>query len=298
MLPNESLLQVLHFADYKTLVLTKFAGKRFLRLAMKFAEELARRSSFVVTFWTAQITYIDMTSLAGGSIPYELSNQTSLAHACRELVVVIGPHAVTTLIFRDNMWAMPGICVIFEAAPALKYAEDVVFRSLDQYIARDSSETVMSNFVGMKALCLHLNYHVFHQFSWTFLRQDSARELRLIKVHASSWAENDLYRSLEEFVRYCAMRPRLVGEDALEVDFSALSFPRSYCLRVIELLKGTGCALTFRMTLGNGELILNEGDYTVDIDDATTRYASKNSGMAVEVVNGRWITVQTTARNA
>ncbi|KAH7702626.1 hypothetical protein AAVH_30213, partial [Aphelenchoides avenae] len=158
MLPNESFLQVLHFADYKTLVLTKLVGKHFLRLAVKYAEELARRRSFLVTFWTAQITVSDMTSLVGGSIPYKHGHQTSLAHACRELAGLIGPHAVTTLTFHENTWVMPGVCAIFEAAPALKYTEDVVLHSLDQYTVGSSSEALMSNFIGMKALCLHLNY--------------------------------------------------------------------------------------------------------------------------------------------
>ncbi|KAH7678315.1 hypothetical protein AAVH_41786, partial [Aphelenchoides avenae] len=60
-------------------------------------------------------------------------------------------------------------------------------------------------------------------------------------------------------------------------------------------LKGTGREVTFRMTLRSGELILNESHYTVDADDTITRYTSEKSGIVVEV-NGRWITIQNTAR--
>lgn len=43
MLKNESMLQVLHFAVYSTVVFAKLAGSPFLRVASKFAEELANR---------------------------------------------------------------------------------------------------------------------------------------------------------------------------------------------------------------------------------------------------------------
>lgn len=42
-----------------------------------------------------------------------------------------------------------------------------------------------------------------------------------------------------------------------------------------------------------GELILDDSDYTVDVDDTTTRYASEGSGIIVEV-KGRSIVIQST----
>ncbi|KAH7714310.1 hypothetical protein AAVH_18329 [Aphelenchoides avenae] len=84
MLPNESLLVVLRFADYKTLVLIKLAGALFLRLTIKFAEELARRRSFRVYFYHICITYEDVTVGGPGIIRYERANQTSLIAACRD----------------------------------------------------------------------------------------------------------------------------------------------------------------------------------------------------------------------
>lgn len=40
-------------------------------------------------------------------------------------------------------------------------------------------------------------------------------------------------------------------------------------------------------------LTLNEDDYTVAVDGATTRYASENNGIVVEVT-GSWIAIQST----
>ncbi|KAH7714299.1 hypothetical protein AAVH_18318 [Aphelenchoides avenae] len=182
MLPNESLLQVLHFADYKTLVCAKLTVRRFLRLVTKFAEELARRRGIWVVFFANWITYNDETIGSGGRILYEPGKKTSLAAAYRDLAGAIGPHAVVSLTFYHDTWNMPGVDVIFEAALALKYAEDVTFKSLDDSTNLGDSEAFMRNFAGMKSLCLSLYYDAFRQYNWTFLRQESARELRLIKV--------------------------------------------------------------------------------------------------------------------
>ncbi|KAH7715965.1 hypothetical protein AAVH_16634 [Aphelenchoides avenae] len=99
MLPNEPLLIVLQFADYGTLVLAKLAGARFQRLAVKYAEELALRRRFVVTFGSSYyISYLDAIGEDLKKIPYAPFNQPSLEAACRELKDVIGPHAVATLL--------------------------------------------------------------------------------------------------------------------------------------------------------------------------------------------------------
>lgn len=88
LLPNELLVQVLHFADYKTLVLAKLAG---LRLIVKFDEELARRHNFTVTFRTTYIEYGDVTIRgARQRLDYEHGSQASLDAACREVDVAVG----------------------------------------------------------------------------------------------------------------------------------------------------------------------------------------------------------------
>lgn len=51
---------------------------------------------------------------------------------------------------------MPDIGVIFEAAPALKYTEDVVLHGLIVSTIEVTSEAFMSNFTTIKALCLHV----------------------------------------------------------------------------------------------------------------------------------------------
>ncbi|KAH7697833.1 hypothetical protein AAVH_35081 [Aphelenchoides avenae] len=81
MLPNESVLQVPHFADYRTPVLSKRAGRRFLRLGITFAGELARQHCFRVTFNTIYIDYEDLTIGAGRNLQYAHGNHASLAAA-------------------------------------------------------------------------------------------------------------------------------------------------------------------------------------------------------------------------
>lgn len=53
--------------------------------------------------------------------------------------------------------------------------------------------------------------------------------------------------------------------------------------------------MTFRMALLEGdELTLDGSVFAVEVNDATTRYSSDKSGIFVEV-NGRSITIQSTA---
>lgn len=56
------LLRVLNFADYPILVIGKLAGAPLLRLAMKFADELACRRRFLVMLLTDHISYDETTT--------------------------------------------------------------------------------------------------------------------------------------------------------------------------------------------------------------------------------------------
>ncbi|KAH7708694.1 hypothetical protein AAVH_24056 [Aphelenchoides avenae] len=230
MLPNESLLVVLGFADYRTLVIAKLAGTPFLRVVTKFAEELARRRSFRVTFYTEQLVYYDGERRT--SILYEAGNETSIVAACRELNAVIGPHFVDHLYFCDNTWNMPGVSVIFEAAPQLKYAEDVEILIDDGVV----DEAFMRNFAGLKELRLWLDYDAFSQLSWTFLREESARELRLIEF-TQNWRENvRTTLAVEDLVRYCVTLPNRQGGEPLELEFMQTVFSsRNVGRRIIEV---------------------------------------------------------------
>ncbi|KAH7708695.1 hypothetical protein AAVH_24057 [Aphelenchoides avenae] len=231
MLPNESLLVVLGFADYRTLVHAKFAGAPFLCVVAKFAEELARRRNFRVNFFPKWLTYYE--DELRKSICYEEGNETSLAAACRELNGVIGPHFVTTLMFPENTWNMPGIRVIFEAAPQLKYAEDVeIFVDGG---AADNSEAFMSNFSGLKALRLWRDSDTFRQFNWAFLQRESARGLRLIKF-TRNWDEDvNTSLSVEVLVRCCAALPHRQGGEPLELNFPETVFSGAFGRRIIKL---------------------------------------------------------------
>lgn len=91
-----------------TLALAKFAGRRFLQLVTKFAEEIARRRCFRVHFIAFStsvhyITYYDVAMTAGAHprIQYTSGNQASLVAACQEVSGKIGAHAVAEFgVFR------------------------------------------------------------------------------------------------------------------------------------------------------------------------------------------------------
>ncbi|KAH7700968.1 hypothetical protein AAVH_16642 [Aphelenchoides avenae] len=301
MLPNESFLQVLHFADYKTLVVAKLSGRRFLRIATKYAEELVRHRRFRDTFHTTYISYSDVAvDERATRLRYDPINQPSLAAACRELDAVIGPyeleavggpHAVASLIFTGSTLNMEGVRAVFDDAPSLKYAENVQLYVPDGSTGNNHNpEVVLQNFAGMKTLRLSFEYDAFRQFSWTFLRNNSAHELRLFKVSGRGSAPTgSLDRSVEELVRYCAALPHLQCGEALELDFSGNLFSGAFGLHIVELLKGTAREVTFWMSTQHdgGELIRNElgarSDWSSDADHDITRHASDACGIVVEV---------------
>ncbi|KAH7708585.1 hypothetical protein AAVH_24163 [Aphelenchoides avenae] len=163
--------------------------------------------------------------------------------------------------------------------------------------AGGNPEAFMRNFARPKSLNLNLDNGSFPLLSWAFLETDEARELRLVKLFAPSSPTEDVKRSGEELIRKCTTIPRLIGGDALEVDFTQCGyFSGLFIRRVIELLKNSGREVMFRMrTPPQGDdLVLDEREYSVDVDGATTRYASQESANVVEV-EGRSITIRRTA---
>ncbi|KAH7709835.1 hypothetical protein AAVH_22885 [Aphelenchoides avenae] len=300
MLVNESLLQVLHFADYKTLVLAKLAAAPFLRLGIKYAEELACRHRFRVECWASWITLKDVTlDTQLQVVHYQRDNEASLAAACRKVAEYIGPHAVGQLVFYVYISYMPG--VIFEAASPLAHAEDVWLFKLGTPPTTKNSDAFLSNFEGMKSLRLWLDNNVFREFGWTFLRAQSGPELPHTKytmtIKLSREApDEEIESSIEELVRSCATLS-LPGGEALDL---TLDFIQNYCseafgLRIIELLKNSEREVTFMMrtTRDVREFIRDESDYMVEVDGTTTRYVSKQHGIAVE--KRGWIVIKSTA---
>ncbi|KAH7694774.1 hypothetical protein AAVH_38176 [Aphelenchoides avenae] len=193
--------------------------------------------------------------------------------------------------FCESTWNVPGFDVVFEAAPFLKHADEVIFYgySLDETVIAANSEAFMRNFVGMKSLRLGLDNEAFSQFSWRFLRREATQEIRRIElVGWPSPATEDMSRSVEELVHECAALPRLQsGKVSLELDFSAKLFSGAFGLRIIELLKDSRREVTFQMILqAHDELILDESEYSVDDDGTTKRYASEQNGIFVEVDGG------------
>lgn len=232
-LPNESLLAVLQFLDYKSVVFAKLTEKHFQRFITKFADDLAHRRRFRVSLETTRISFNDLTVGPRWSIQYESDKQASLAAACRELDRVIGPHAVVSLNFSEDTWKMRGVGVIFKAAPPLKYAEDVAFYSPHGSAIGGNSEALMSNLAGMKSLYIQAHCDIIQQFNWSFLRQECARKPRLIKVFAKPPVPNEyVQRSIEKLVRCCAT---LRDGEPLKLDFSRDYFTGAFGHRIIEV---------------------------------------------------------------
>ncbi|KAH7725218.1 hypothetical protein AAVH_07266 [Aphelenchoides avenae] len=300
MLPNDMLLDVLPCADYKTLVLAKLSQRRFLLLVTGSAAQLAHRRRFVVIILSNKLVYVELPTGATRTktISYEDGNRQSLAASCQELDGVIGPHAVVQVSFFDYTWNTPDVGVVFEAAPPLKYAERVdLCRPPPVPAISGVSEEFVNNFAGIKELRLYLDYDVVAQFDWAFLRAESARNLRRLKFPTSVRGTEADNRFAEELIRNCITLPRLRGGEPLELDFSARAFSGAFGRRIVELLEGTGCELILRVrALPDGELLPDEGDYTVDTDadGTTTRYASEQSGIVVEV-KGDSVTIRSTA---
>ncbi|KAH7708591.1 hypothetical protein AAVH_24169 [Aphelenchoides avenae] len=298
LLPNELLLGVLQVVDFSTLVSAKFVSARFLGVVTANDHHLAVQRRFNVLIFNSYMSYDDvMYGARRRSIRYERGDHRSFVAACRALVDVIGQHAVNELTFFESTCIMPGVDVIFEVVPALKFAQGVIVNIVDGSHAAGNPEAFMRNFARMKSLSLTLDNDAFPQFNWTFLGTTEARELQLIKLFGPLSPTEDVSRSVEELVRKCTTVPRLLDGKALEIDFSQSSiFSGTFGQRIIELLKGSGREVTFRMRTppqGN-DLKLDEREYLVDVDGATTRYSSKESGIAVEV-NRRSITIQSTA---
>ncbi|KAH7714300.1 hypothetical protein AAVH_18319 [Aphelenchoides avenae] len=296
MLPNESLLQVLHFADYKTLALVKLSGAGFLRFITKYEEELARRPSYRVTFHTACISYSDVTiSERPKRIRYEPTNRQSIAGACRKLERAIGPHGVANLTFTGRTLNMYDVDAVFQAVPLLKYAEYADLYWPDSSTGGSTNpEAFLENFTGMKTLRLSLDFNTFRKLSWSFLRKECARKLRLIKVSGSKPpTAGSMNASVKELVRYCVSLLHLQDGEPLELDFSNNSFSGAFGVRIIELLRGTAREVTFRMWArhDDAELIRNavgaRSDYSVGAGNYMTRYASDISGILVKA-KGPW----------
>lgn len=94
----------------------------------------------------------------------------------------------------------------------------------------------MRHLTGLKTLRLQLDYDLFRQFSWTFLRQESMRDLRLIVLSdtRSTWTE-EADRLVEGLVRDCFTLPGALDGETLELDFSGEYFRAAFGRRIIEV---------------------------------------------------------------
>ncbi|KAH7714314.1 hypothetical protein AAVH_18333 [Aphelenchoides avenae] len=155
---------------------------------------------------------------------------------------------------------MAGVYVTFEAAPALKYAENLELYSPENSIRAGRS------FAGS----LHANFD-------SFISPGVGLRMRAVPSKSSS-ATAPHFRVIK-------------AERRWHTHFSG-AFGR----RIIELLKDSARELTFRMTAREfaDELRLDESDYIVDVHKTTTRYTSEKTGIIVEV-KGRSIAIQSTA---
>ncbi|KAH7707845.1 hypothetical protein AAVH_24918 [Aphelenchoides avenae] len=288
LLPNDSFFVVLQFADYKTLVAAKLSGARFLRFVSKYAAELLFRRSFRVTFHNTYISYSDGTiGERLKRIRYEPANQQSRAVACRKLDRAIGSHAVANLVFSGSTLNMHGVGAVFEAAPALKHAE-----SLDLYWPDSStggstnSDAFLHNFDGMKTLRLSLDYKTFRLLSWSFLRKESARKLRLIKVSGRNPpTTGSMNASVKELVRYCVTMPHLQDGKPFELDISHNIFSGAFGVCSDGEFSFMGPTQRHRTRSDFPDVDSAVGarsDYSVAAGNYITRYASDNNGILVK----------------
>lgn len=136
---------------------------------------------------------------------------------------MIRAHSVAYLFVSENTWNIPGIGIVFEAAPSLKYADEVGLISPEGSTVENDSATFLRKFTVVKSLRLLLDYGIFRQFNWTFHRDECARKLRLIKcsipvVLRAHILREDINGAIEELVRYCVALRREIGGEALELD--------------------------------------------------------------------------------
>ncbi|KAH7714325.1 hypothetical protein AAVH_18344 [Aphelenchoides avenae] len=127
LLPNEALFGVLVFADFNALISAKFVDARFSGILTANEHLLTIQRRFWILITNAYISCEDITNgTCRKSVRYERANHQSFAVACRELGEIIGQHAVVKTTFSENTCVMPGVVVIFEHVPALKFSENVV----------------------------------------------------------------------------------------------------------------------------------------------------------------------------
>ncbi|KAH7704113.1 hypothetical protein AAVH_28706 [Aphelenchoides avenae] len=138
---------------------------------------------------------------------------------------------------------MTGVGIVFEAAPALKYADEVGLNSQEGSAVGKDSDAFMHNFTGLKTLRLQLDFDVFRLFSWNFLHKACSRGFRLIKacipdVRADVPGKREkLNRCVDEIVLDCLAQPFLPGGDLLELDFSENGCSAAFGLSIIEVSK-------------------------------------------------------------
>lgn len=139
---------------------------RFLRLVVKFVEELAGRHRLEATFFITYVKYDNVTTGEARDIQYHPGNPATLAAACRQLNEVIGPHAVGSLTLTGDTWSELGVGAIFEAAPPLKYAEhvalDITTSGLRHLNVRGNFDGLITSFSRMRSLHLWLDKDILH----------------------------------------------------------------------------------------------------------------------------------------
>lgn len=145
---------------------------------MNFAQELAGRRSIRVALCKTYIEYDDLTIAHDEGSNTNPATTRRLITVCQKIAVGIGPDTIAQLTFYHNMWNMPGVGAIFEAVPPLKYAEHLRLSSPLGSPAGNSFEALLGCFAGLGV------------FPRTFLGQESARDLRLIKVDSGLLLSN------------------------------------------------------------------------------------------------------------
>lgn len=236
--PGEVLVDVVHCVDYGTLYALTFVSTQFHKVAVRNAEKMAKRRNFELTFTETALQLVVDGSNMPPSIVIDEGRRTrrssSAVDALKEVVSVVGLHAVTKLSVDHGDWLRLPIAQMFAVLPAMEYATSLRLcyePSGGTTPAADYVDAIVTRFSHLQELELTLQ----HPFDWTYLRRDSALKLRSFHIKVRCEPQS----SEEEVLRYCTAMARLPAAEpkrfVLVSPFFVDRFRQETVERVVEV---------------------------------------------------------------
>ncbi|KAH7699446.1 hypothetical protein AAVH_33448, partial [Aphelenchoides avenae] len=134
MMLSETLLDVASFLDYASLVVLRLVNKQLFSFVDRYADELAFRRSFVVSYGISPQTRTYQLRIAEAradnrlgpvvvhTVELERIDDERITRAATELQSHIGPHAVHCALLDDLSFSVK---LLVDLIPALRYATDI-----------------------------------------------------------------------------------------------------------------------------------------------------------------------------